>query len=76
MDQSHCGAYITNTSFTDAFADTTIVLAVALEVLLMDPQALHEESKPLRLQVSSAKPKVQIYRDLMDETVETDHACG
>ena len=39
-------------------------------------EALHEETKPLGLQISWPKTKVQVFGDLLDETVQSIHACG
>ena len=43
---------------------------------MMVLEALHEEAKPLGLQVSWAKTKVQVFGSLLDETVQSVHACG
>ena len=39
-------------------------------------EALHEEVKPLGLKVSWAKTKVQVFGGVLDETVQSVHACG
>ena len=39
-------------------------------------KALHEEVKPLGLQVSWPKTKVQVFGGLLDETVQYIHVCG
>lgn len=71
VDQSHCGASIGNTGVTDfVFADDAVILAESLKVLVMALEALHEETKPLGDQVSWAKTKVQVFRGLLDETVQ------
>ncbi|KAG0721057.1 CDPK-related kinase 5 [Chionoecetes opilio] len=60
VDQSDCGASVGNTKITDlAFADDAVIFAESLEVLVMALQALHEEAKPLGLEVSWLKTKVQ-----------------
>ena len=41
----------------------------------MSLDALHEEAKPLRLQVSWPMAKVQMFEGLLDETVQFIHAC-
>lgn len=77
VDQSHCGASVGNTTVTDlVFADDAVILAESLEVLVLALEALHEEAKPLGLQVSWAKTKVQVFGGLLDETVQSVHACG
>ena len=48
----------------------------SLEVLVMALEALHEEVKPLGLKVSCAKPKVQVFGGVLDETVQSVNACG
>ncbi|KAG0714353.1 Ubiquitin carboxyl-terminal hydrolase 46 [Chionoecetes opilio] len=60
VDQSDCGASIGNTKITDlVFADDAVIFAESLEVLAMALEALHEEAKPLGLEVSWLKTKVQ-----------------
>ncbi|KAG0710480.1 hypothetical protein GWK47_022710 [Chionoecetes opilio] len=77
VDQSDCGASVGNTKITDlVFADDTVIFAESLEVLVMALEALHEEAKPLRLEVSWLKTKVQVFGDLLDEAVQSVHACG
>ena len=39
-------------------------------------EALHEEVKPLELKVAWAKTKVQVFGGVLDETVQSVHACG
>ncbi|KAG0720918.1 hypothetical protein GWK47_047474 [Chionoecetes opilio] len=59
--QSDCGASVGNTKITDlVFADDAIICAESLEVLVMALEALHEEAKPLGLEVSWLKTKVQV----------------
>ena len=77
VDRSHCGASVGNTKVTDlVFADDAVIFAESLEVLVMALDALHEEAKPLGLQVSWTKTKVQVFGGLLDETVRSVHACG
>ncbi|KAG0714197.1 hypothetical protein GWK47_014584 [Chionoecetes opilio] len=61
VDQSDCGASVGNTKITDlVFADDAVIFAESLEVLVMALEALHEEAKPLGLEVSWLKTKVQM----------------
>ena len=53
-------------------ADDAVIFAELLEAL----EALHEEAKPLGLQISWPKIKVQMVGGLLDETVQSIHACG
>ncbi|KAG0728970.1 Exportin-6-B [Chionoecetes opilio] len=77
VDQSDCGASVGNTKITDlVFADDAVIFAESLEVLVMALEALHEEAKPLGLEVSWLKTKVQVFGDLLDEAVQSVHACG
>ena len=39
-------------------------------------EALHEEAKPLGSQISWLNTKVQVFGGLLDETVQSIHACG
>ena len=76
VDQSHCGASVGNTKITDLFfADGAVIFAESLEVLMMALEALQKEAKPLEFQISWPKTKVQIFGDLLDETVKSVHAC-
>ncbi|KAG0714867.1 Retrovirus-related Pol polyprotein from type-1 retrotransposable element R2 [Chionoecetes opilio] len=60
VDQSDCGASVGNTKITDlVFADDAVIFAESLEVLVMALEALHEEAKPLGLEFSWLKTKVQ-----------------
>ncbi|KAG0714672.1 hypothetical protein GWK47_013640 [Chionoecetes opilio] len=60
VDQSNCEASLGNTKITDlVFADDAVIFAESLEVLVMALEALHEEAKPLGLEVSWLKTKVQ-----------------
>ncbi|KAG0711040.1 hypothetical protein GWK47_021529 [Chionoecetes opilio] len=77
VDQSDCGASIGNTKITDlVFADDAVIFAESLEVLVMALEALHEEAKPLGLEVSWLLTKVQVFGDLLDEAVQSVHVCG
>ncbi len=38
-------------------------------------EALHEEAKPLKLQISWTKTRVQVFGGLLDDTVQSIHAC-
>ena len=58
------------------FADDAVIFAESLEVLVMALEALHKEAKPLGLQVSWSKTKVQVFGGLLNETVQSIHACG
>ncbi|KAG0719946.1 hypothetical protein GWK47_049448 [Chionoecetes opilio] len=53
-----------------------VIFAESLEVLVMALEALHEEAKPLGLEVYWLKTKVQVFGRLLDETVQSVHACG
>ena len=54
----------------------TVIFAESLEVLVMALEALHEEAKPLRLQVFWPKTNVQVFGGVLGETVQSVHACG
>ncbi|KAG0725535.1 Alpha-N-acetylglucosaminidase [Chionoecetes opilio] len=76
VDQSDCGASLGNTKITDlVFADDAVIFAESLEVLVMALEALHKEAKPLGLEVSWLQTKVQVFGGLLDETVQSVHAC-
>ena len=74
---NHYGAPVGNTKITDlVFADNAVVFTKSLEVLMMDLEALHEEAKPLGLQVSWSKTNIQVFGGLLGEMVQSIHACG
>ncbi|KAG0713019.1 Protein fantom [Chionoecetes opilio] len=54
----------------------SVIFAESLEVLVMALEALHEEAKPLGLEVSWLKTKVQVFGGLLDEAVQSLHAGG
>ncbi|KAG0721010.1 Organic cation transporter protein [Chionoecetes opilio] len=56
-----------------AFDSVHLIFAESLEVLMMALEALHGEAKPLGLEVSWLKTKVQVFGDLLGEAVQT---CG
>lgn len=57
------------------FSDEAINNAKSLKVLEISLEELYEEAKPLGLKVSLAKTKVQVFRSLINETVQYVHAC-
>ena len=48
------------------FADDAVIFAESLEVLVSALEAVHEDAKPLGLQVSCIKTKVKVFGDLLD----------
>ena len=76
-EQSHSRASVGNTENTDLiFADGAAIFAESLEFLVMALKALHEELKPLGLNVSWPKTKVQVFGGILEERVQSVHACG
>ncbi|KAG0713131.1 Glutamine-dependent NAD(+) synthetase [Chionoecetes opilio] len=74
VDQSDCGASVSNTKITDlVFADDAVIFAESLEVLVMALEALHEEAKPLGLEVSWLKTKVQVLEDVRRIVSQADY---
>ncbi|KAG0723435.1 hypothetical protein GWK47_042757 [Chionoecetes opilio] len=77
VDQSDCGASLGNTKITDlVVADDAVVFFESLEVLVMALEGMHEEAKALGLEVSWLKTKVQVFGGLLDEKVQSVHACA
>ena len=77
VDRSRCGADIGNTRITDLdFADDAVIFAESLEVLVLALEALHEGAKPLGLQVSWIKTKIQVFGNLLDEAVSSVQVCA
>ena len=48
------------------------MFAESLEILIVALEALHKEA----LHVSWPKTKIQVFRGLMNETVQSVHLCG
>ncbi|KAG0716086.1 hypothetical protein GWK47_010475 [Chionoecetes opilio] len=59
-----------------AFDSVHLIFAESLEILVMVLKALHEEAKPLGLEVSWLKTKVQVFGGYLDEAVQFVYACG
>ncbi|KAG0726190.1 hypothetical protein GWK47_037100 [Chionoecetes opilio] len=59
-----------------ALTDYAVIFAESLEVLVMALEALVKEAKPLGLEVSWLKTKVQVFGGLQDDTVQSVHACS
>lgn len=77
MDQSYCGASVANTRVSDlVFAEDVVFFRESLDVLLIALEVLHKEAKPLELQASWVQTKVQVFGGLLDESVQSVHACG
>ena len=50
VEQSHCGASVSNNGITDLiFADDAVIIAESLEVLVIAREAPHKKAKPLQL---------------------------
>ena len=77
VDRSRCGAAVGNVRITDLdFADDAVIFAESLEVLVSALESLHEEARPLGLQVSWIKTKIQVFGDLLGEAVQSVQVCG
>lgn len=50
------------------FADVEVILAESFEVLALALEALHEDVKPIGLQVYWNKTKVQVFGGVLNET--------
>ncbi len=71
-DQSHCRASVGNNNVSYfVFADDDAILAESLEFLVMALEVLQKEAKALELEVSWTKTKVQAFKGLLDDTVES-----
>ncbi|XP_069985571.1 uncharacterized protein [Penaeus vannamei] len=67
--QSHCGATLGNIKVTDLdFADVAI-LSESSESVVVALDAFSNEAKPLGLEVSWTKTKIQEFGDILGETV-------
>ncbi|XP_069998502.1 uncharacterized protein [Penaeus vannamei] len=75
--QSHCGAPLGNIKVTDLyFADDVAILFESLETSVVSLDAFSNEVKPLGLEVSWTKTKIQDFGDLLREPVQSVRACG
>ncbi|XP_069975516.1 uncharacterized protein [Penaeus vannamei] len=75
---NHCGATLGNNKVTDLefdFADY-ITISESLEPLIAALDAFSNEAKPLGLQVSWTKTKIQNFGGLLGEPVQSIHACS
>ncbi|KAG0724486.1 hypothetical protein GWK47_040491 [Chionoecetes opilio] len=55
----------------ECIGERRVIFTESLEVLVMALEALQEEAKPLGLEVSWLKTKVQVFGDLLDEAFTT-----
>ena len=75
--QSQCGATLGNIKVSDLdFADDVAILSESLESLVAALDAFSNEAKPLGLEVSWTKTKIQDFGGLLGEPVQSIHACG
>ncbi|XP_069972443.1 uncharacterized protein [Penaeus vannamei] len=75
--QSHCGTLLGNIKVTDLnFANDVAILSESLETLVAALDAFSNEAKPLGLEVSWTKTKVQEFGYLLREPVQSVRACG
>ena len=75
--QSHCGATLGSIKLTDLdFADDVGILSESLETLVVALDAFSNEAKPLGLEVSWTKTKIQDFGGLLGEPVQSVRACG
>ena len=75
--KSHCGATLGNVKVTDLdFTDDVAILSESLETLVVALDAFSNEAKPLGLEVSWTKTKIQDFGDLLGEPVRSVRACG
>ncbi|XP_069996728.1 uncharacterized protein [Penaeus vannamei] len=73
----HCGATLGNIKVTDLdFADDIAILSESLETLMVALDTFSNDAKPLGLEVSWTKTKIQNIGDLLREPVRSVRACG
>ncbi|XP_070000705.1 uncharacterized protein [Penaeus vannamei] len=77
ISQSLCGVTLGNVKVTDLdFADDVAILPRSLESLVEALDAFSSEVKPLGLQVSWTKTKIQDFGGLPGEPIQLIRACG
>lgn len=70
VDQNNCGASIGNFRVTDlAVADDAKIIAESVEILALALEALLDKEKPMGLQISWIKTKVQVFGGFLDNTL-------
>ena len=75
--QSQCGATLGETKVTDLdFADDVAILSESLETLVAVLDAFTNEAKPLGLEVSWTKTKIQDFGGLLGDHIQSIRACG
>ena len=58
-ERSSCGASFGNVKISDIdFTDYVVIFAETLDILMLAPEAVNEESEPLGLQVFWVKTKI------------------
>lgn len=73
---SHCGTSA-DMEVTDlVFANGIILIMALLKVLMMALKVVHKVVRPLGLKVSSAKTKLELFGDLLYDTIHPVHAWG
>lgn len=73
---SHCRASVGGNKVTDiVFLDNAVLLVESLEVLVLALIVLQKGMEPLGLKVSRAKTKTQLFGGLLDDKVQSVHAC-
>ncbi|XP_069993526.1 uncharacterized protein [Penaeus vannamei] len=73
--QGPCGATLGNIKVTDLDFTDAAILSESLKSLVVALDAFSNEAKPLGLEVSRTKTKIQDFRTL-GEPVQSVHACG
>ena len=73
----HPGATIGDFKVTDLdFADDAAILSETLELLVDALESLDRETKPLGLQISWIKTKIQEFGDILDDAMHQVAVCG
>ncbi|XP_069989481.1 uncharacterized protein [Penaeus vannamei] len=75
--RSHCGATLGNIKVTDVdFADDVAILSESLKSLVVVLDGFSNEAKPLGVEVSCTKTKIQDFGDILGEPVQSVRACS
>ncbi|XP_069982172.1 uncharacterized protein [Penaeus vannamei] len=74
--QSHCGTTLGNIKVTDFNFTDVAILSESLETLVVALDAFSNEAKPLGIEVSWTKTKIQDSGDLPGEPVQLMDCCG
>jgi hypothetical protein len=77
VDGTSCGVSFGDVRITDLdFADDAVIFAETVDILIEALESLSEEAEPLGLRVSWVKTKIQVFGDVLDDTIDSLPVSG